>query len=40
MLEYSVKITGQADEYSFGGSRPYEVKKEKRFFADDDSQAK
>lgn len=40
MPEYLATITGQAVEYSFGGSLPYEFKEERRFDADNDAQAK
>ena len=40
MPKYLAVITGIANEYSFGGSLPYEVKKEKRFDADSDARAK
>lgn len=40
MPKYLVTITGEAIEYSFGGSLPYPIKEEKRFDAIDDIQAK
>ncbi len=40
MPKYLVTITGEAVEYGFGGSLPYEVKEERRFDAESDFQAK
>ena len=39
MPEYIAEIKGTASEYSFGGNRPYDVREERIFFADDDNDA-